>query len=181
MQKMRDPTDWRKEGSTHILSDRPHGVKFLSQTALAPNWHKDVLNEFTPITKGTLALLGPIALWCGRRLRQNKPLNDTTIQLLIWYSQAVCIYAMRNMYIHMVKNIGVKRTFTRSFERFSFLGALIYTASLSRSAKGPFGRTYFLFNLLYTLISGFFVWSSLMYNRGLPHPSQKREYPLYGR
>lgn len=79
---------------------------------------------------------------------------------------------------HLIKHIGVKRTFTRSFERFSLLGSLIYTTSLFKTIHTLFGKTYFLFNLIYTLIYAHFLYLSILYNRGLPHPCQKREYLL---
>jgi hypothetical protein len=94
----------------------------------------------------------------------------------VWYSQAVALYGLRNMYGHLLKHIGVKRTFTRSFERFSLLGSLIYTTSLFKTIHTLFGKTYFLFNLIYTLIYALFLYLSTLYNRGLPHPCQKREY-----
>jgi hypothetical protein len=103
-------------------------------------------------------------------------LRRYSTQLLVWYSQAVALYGLRNMHGHLLKHIGVKRTFTRSFERFSLLGSLIYTTSLFKTIHTVFGKTYFLFNLIYTLIYALFLYLSTLYNRGLPHPCQKREY-----
>lgn len=120
-------------------------------------------------------MLAPTALWCLRRLHTNRPLGENTTQLLVWYSQAVALYGLRNMHGHLLKHIGVKRTFTRSFERFSLLGSLIYTTSLFKTIHTVFGKTYFLFNLIYTLIYALFLYLSTLYNRGLPHPCQKRE------
>jgi len=136
---------------------------------------KEGWGELPLVAKTSLAMLAPTALWCLRRLNANKPLGETTTQLLVWYSQAVALYGLRNMHAHMWKNIGVKRTFTRSFERFSLLGSLIYTASLFKTINTLFGKTYFLFNLIYTFIYALFVYLSTLYNRGLPHPCQKRE------
>lgn len=88
-----------------------------------------------------------------------------------------CFIFLENIrHEHLIRNIGVKRTFTRSFERFSLLGSLIYTTSLFKTIHTLFGKTYFLFNLIYTLIYANFLYLSTLYNRGLPHPCQKREY-----
>eukprot|EP01089_Gocevia_fonbrunei_P010934 TRINITY_DN2396_c0_g1_i2.p1 TRINITY_DN2396_c0_g1~~TRINITY_DN2396_c0_g1_i2.p1 ORF type:complete len:312 (-),score=32.60 TRINITY_DN2396_c0_g1_i2:17-952(-) len=131
--------------------------------------------QLSPLAKSTLSVITPSLWWFTKHYKSDTLPHKRTLRLFVWYSQAVSLYGFRNLYLHMIKNIGVSRTFPKSLERFSFLGSLIYTISLWRTVNTWIGGTYFTFNLVYLAFFGYILWLSTMYNKGLPDPTEKRE------
>lgn len=128
-------------------------------------------NQLDTLTKLTLALIPPVGGWFLRSALTRKPPGEILSFLVAAYSQSVGLYGLKNMYDEIKKNLGRKMTQTRSFQVFSFAGSAVYTASLWGIIGTTVGKTFFGFNVIYTLAYGYFLYLTYVYNRDVPDPT----------
>jgi hypothetical protein len=61
---------------------------------------------------------------------------------------------------------------------FSFFGSALCTTSFLGQLGSTTGKVYFTYNLLNTLAYGYFIYLTLLYNKSVPDPREKRR--VYG-
>ena len=162
------------------VMNRAQGRLAAVKLHLCPVGNEDVrdpllrLKELNVVTKITASLIIPVGAYYAYCTLLGVPPPEIITFLLDMYGQGVGLYALQKMHSQLKENLGVTRTLTRSYQLLSFFGSGMYAASFLGSLNTTIGKSNFVSNLLHTIVYGYFVFLTILYNFEVPDPRDTR-------